>query len=339
MYDVSPKMMENVTYAEIAALIERNHRFVLLSHVRPDGDAIGSQLGLGLALEALGKQVWMWNDDGVPHHLRFLPESHRVTTPPVELLQADVVICLDTATRERLGVRCLASVSAPTWLNLDHHVSNPGYGDMNHIDVASPAAGQIVYQLIKSCMWPLPPAARDALYVAVSTDTGSFQYDSTSAATYRMAADLVEQGLKVGEINALTYDNQPFRRIELLRTLLMSLQLEADGQLAWWQLDYATQVRLALQLEDSEGLIDIIRGISGVRVAVFFEEMVDGKIRVSLRSKERAVDVCQVAMRFGGGGHQMAAGIRMPGGLESARQQVNDALKEVLRQTLHLHES
>jgi phosphoesterase RecJ-like protein len=323
----------------MAALIEKNQRFLLLSHVRPDGDAIGSQLGLGLTLEALGKQVWMWNDDGVPHHLQFLPESHRVTKPSQESIHVDVVICLDTASRERLGARCLAAVTAPIWLNIDHHVSNPGYGDTNHIDVSSPAAGQIVYQFIKACQWPMPAAARDALYVAVSTDTGSFQYDSTSAATYRMAADLVEQGLKVGEINALIYDNQPFRRIELLRVLLMSLQLEADGQLAWWQLDYATQVRLALQLEDSEGLIDIIRGISGVRVAVFFEELVDGKIRVSLRSKERAVDVCKIAMCFGGGGHQMAAGIRMSGGLESARQQVNDALKEVLRHTLQSHES
>lgn len=330
MYHVYPNMSACATYAELATIIENHQRFLLLSHVRPDGDAIGSQLGLGLTLEGLGKEVWMWNEDGVPHHLQFLPQSNRVTTPLAEGIEVDVVICLDTATRERLGASCLAAVKAPLWLNLDHHVSNPGYGDVNHIDVSSPAAGQIVYQLIKASLWPLPEAARDALYVAVSTDTGSFQYDSTSAATYRMAADFVEQGLKVGEINALTYDCQPLRRIELLRVLLKSLQLEVDGQVAWWELDYATQVRLELLQEDSEGLIDIIRSISGVRVAVFFEELADGKIRVSLRSKERAVDVCQVALRYGGGGHQMAAGIRMTGDLVSVRQQVISALKEML---------
>jgi hypothetical protein len=173
---------------------------------------------------------------------------------------------------------------------------------------------------------PLPAETRDAIYVAVSTDTGSFQYPSTTAKTYEMAADLIHRGLDVGTINSLIYDNYPFRRVELMRELLNTLQISADGLLAHWELRDQTRIDLALLPEDSEGLIDIIRAIRGVQLAVFFEELIDGKIRISMRSKTRKLDVCQIAMEFGGGGHALAAGIRMAGPLEDAKAQVLGAI-------------
>jgi phosphoesterase RecJ-like protein len=318
---------------QIGEVLRHHHSFVLLSHVRPDGDAIGSQLGLGFALLAAGKSVRMFNEDGLPDSLAFLPGSERIEKPPAEPVEAEVVIALDTATRPRLGEGCLHAVSkVPLWLNIDHHVSNPLYGDLNLIDASSPATGEILYELIIALDLPLPDESRDALYVAVSTDTGSFQYPSTTAKTYDMAADLIRRGLDVGTINSKTYDNHPFRRLELLRSLLNTLELSADGLVAHWTLREKTRHELALCAADSEGLIDVIRAIRGVQVAVFFEELPDGKSRVSMRSKDRRYDVCQIAAQFGGGGHSLAAGIRMHEPLDVAKSRVLDAIQRCIRE-------
>jgi phosphoesterase RecJ-like protein len=327
-------MSENVTIQALGEIFQQYQTFALMSHVRPDGDAIGSVLGLGLALEAMGKTVHYWNEDGLPDNLAFLPQSEKIQRPPAEPIAIDVAIALDTATKVRLGESNLHAASlAPVWINIDHHISNPRYGDMNYVDATSPATGQIVYEIIQELGLPLTAGSRDSIYVAVSTDTGSFQYDSTTAKTYRMAADLVDRGLLVGEINAKTYDNHPYRRIELMRALLNTLELKADGKIAHWEMLDATREQLALQPEDSEGLIDMIRAIQGVQVAVFFEELPGGKIRVSMRSKDRSLNVCDVASIFGGGGHALAAGIRMAGPLADAKQKVLAALQQALDTT------
>ena len=310
----------NASFEQIGEILRDYQSFVLISHVRPDGDAIGSQLALGFALMAAGKTVRLINEDGLPDNLAFMSGSEKIELPPAEPMEVEVAIALDTATKPRLGERALHAASrAKIWLNIDHHISNPGYGDLNLIDSASPATGQILYQLITALDLPLPAESRDAIYVAVSTDTGSFQYPSTTAKTYRMAADLIDRGLDVGTINSNIYDNYPYRRVELMRALLNTLEISKDGLVANWDLRDQMRINLALQPEDSEGLIDIIRAIRGVQVAVFFEELVDGKIRVSMRSKDRRYNVCEIAMAFGGGGHALAAGIRMAGPLEEAK--------------------
>lgn len=321
----------NASYQDIGEVFAKHDSFVILSHVRPDGDAIGSQLALGLALEAAGKKVRLINEDGLPDNLIFLPESQRIELPPAEPLDVEVAIALDTATKPRLGDNALHAASkAKLWLNIDHHKSNPGYGDVNHIDSSSPATGQILYKLITALDLPMPDATRDAIYVAVSTDTGSFQYPSTTEETYLMAADLIRRGLDVGRINSLTYDHSPYRRVELMRALLNTLELTGEGRVAHWDLTMATREQLGLKPEDSEGLIDIIRGIDGVIVAIFFEELPDGKVRVSMRSKDARVDACHICMEFGGGGHALAAGIRMAGPLSAAQERVLGAVKRAL---------
>lgn len=320
-------MKTNATFEEIGGIISRYHSFVILSHVRPDGDAIGSQLALGLALEAADKRVVMLNEDGVPDSLAFLRGAEKIITPPDGPVEAEVVIALDTATRPRLGDKALLAVKGvPLWVNIDHHISNPRYGHVNYIDAKSPATGQIIYDLLLALGLPFPDETRDAIYVAVSTDTGSFQYPSTTAKTYELAADLLRRGLDVGTINSQTYDNHPFRRIQLLQALLNTLGLASHGRVAHWDLTGTTRHRLRLSPEDSEGLIDHIRAIRGVIVAVFFEEMPDGKIRVSMRSKDKRVDVCVIASQFGGGGHALAAGLRMPGPLDAAKERVLSAI-------------
>ncbi len=318
-------------YKAVGEVLAQHQSFLIMSHVRPDGDAIGSVIALGFSLMAMGKTVYLVNEDGVPESLEFMKGSEKVTTPPAEPLDIDVAIALDTATKPRLGDNSLNAASkAKFWLNIDHHISNPEYGDLNVIDSTSPATGQILYDLISFLDLPLPEETRDAIYVAVSTDTGSFQYGSTTAKTYEMGAELIRKGLDVGKINADTYDNHPFRRLELMRALLNTLEISENGRLAHWELTHETQERLALQPDDSEGLIDLIRGVRGVQVAAFFEELETGKIRVSMRSKNKALNVCEVAMKFGGGGHALAAGIRMAGPMAEAKEKVLAELDNAL---------
>ncbi|MFT4175285.1 MAG: DHHA1 domain-containing protein [Luteolibacter sp.] len=322
---------ENATYEQLRDVFENHRSFVLLSHVRPDGDAIGSQIALGFSLMAAGKSVRLINEDGLPESLAFMTGSEKIETPPVEPIEVEVAIALDTATKPRLGERALHAASkAKLWLNIDHHLSNPRYGDLNFIDSTSPATGQILYKLITGLNLPIPAETRDAIYVAVSTDTGSFQYPNTTAETYELGADLIRRGLDVGKINSETYDSYPFRRVELMRALLNTLVLSNDGKVAHWEMRDQTRIDLGLQPDDSEGLIDIIRAIRGVQLAVFFEELPDGKIRVSMRSKDRRLDVCRIALEFGGGGHALAAGIRMAGPLETAKRQVLGAIERAI---------
>ena len=330
----SSNPVQNASLESIAGALHSHQSFVLLSHIRPDADAIGSQIALGATLKAMGKTVRLINEDGLPENLEFLPGSDMIESPPAEPLDVEVAIALDTATKPRLGDGSLHAASkAGLWLNIDHHKSNPMYGDLNWIDSSSPATGQILYNLIKKLELPMPDETRDSIYVAVSTDTGSFQYPSTTAETYEMAADLIRRGLDVGGINSKTYDEQPYRRLELMRALLNTLECSADGLLAHWTMLDKVRVDLDLKPEDSEGLIDIIRGIRGVLVAVFFEELPDGKIRVSMRSKDARFDVCHVAQEFGGGGHSLAAGIRMAGPMEEAQAKVLGAIRRRLNET------
>jgi bifunctional oligoribonuclease and PAP phosphatase NrnA len=321
---------------EIGAALRGPGPFVLLSHVRPDGDAIGSQLGLAHALAAAGAEVHVLNEDGLPDSLAFLPGSRLVQTPAAARLPGAVTaIALDTATRERLGAGCLAALEGRVlrWINIDHHVSNPGYGDLVHIDPAAPATGQIVHELLRAAGLPAPVEALSCLFVAISTDTGSFQYSSTSARTFQVAAEMVAAGVDPAGLAADTYHRRPLRKVRLLQHLLDNLELQDQGRVASTTLDLATKHRLGLLPDDSEELINEIRAIDSVVVAVFFEELpgAEGKIRVSSRSKDPAVSVCRVCQRFGGGGHPLAAGARMPGPLASARNTFLQAVHEEIQ--------
>ena len=314
--------------------MRQHESFAVVSHVRPDGDAIGSILALGHALEGIGKSVRYLNEDGCPESLEFLPGSEKVeVSGDAKDVEVDVAITLDTAAHTRVGEASLAAIEgAKVLINIDHHISNPGYGDLNFIDDESPATGQIIYNLITALDLPLSEISRDSIYVAVSTDTGSFQYPGTTQQTYEMAADLVERGLNVGEINSLTYDNQPYRKVELMRSLLNTLERSEDEKLVWWELRNETKERLNLIDDDTEGMIDFIRSVQGVIAAVFFEELDGGKIRVSMRSKDRRINASEICGIFGGGGHALAAGIRMAGPLEEAREKVLGELRSAIGQ-------
>ena len=309
-------------FAEIGRVLREHNKFAVLSHVRPDGDALGSTLALALSLKGLGKEVRAWNEEGMLEKYNFLAQAELLTQPPSEPEDFDVVVALDTAVQNRLGTTTSAVRHAKLWINIDHHPSNPRYGDLVYIDPTAPATGQILFEFLTNQNFPITPEIAENLYAAISTDTGSFQYPNTTVRTFEIAAELVRCGVEVGRISQLLYENFPRRRIELLRELLGTMQFGCDGKLARFSLSKAAALALGVIPEDNEGLIDHLRAIRGVIVAIFFEELIDGKVRVSMRSKKEAVDVCAICTQFGGGGHVLAAGARVRGTLPEVEKKI-----------------
>lgn len=321
--------MTNASFAEIASALRSAQRIAVLSHVRPDGDAFGSQLALGVSLRELGKEVALWNEDGLLEKYSFMPCGELLSRPPAQPESFDLGVALDTAVQNRLGLAGEA-VRAPIWINIDHHATNPGYGHLNYIDATAPATGQILYELLSSQQFPMGLEIAENLFVAISTDTGSFQYPNTSARTFEIGAQLLKQGVDVGRISQLLYESYPRRRVELLRELLGTMRFAARGQMASFSLSLEVASRLGAKPEDNEGLIDHLRAIEGVIVAVFFEELLEGKVRVSMRSKTDAADVAAICQRFGGGGHKRAAGARVKGTLAEVEQRLLEAICDVI---------
>src|SRR5213595_1062097 len=245
-------MVTNPKFEEIAQILREHRRFAILGHVRPDGDALGSQLAMALSLQALGKEVRIWNEDGMLEKYSFLPRADLLTKPPSTPEDFDVAIALDTAIQDRLGTALPAIRSSKIWINIDHHPSNPGYGDVAHIDSSAPATAEIVFHLIKSQGLPFNREIAENLYAAISTDTGSFQYPQTSARTFEIAAELVCTGIDVGQLSQQLYENYPRRRLELLRELLRTMRFEHGGRAASISLSLRTAAELGVIPEDNE---------------------------------------------------------------------------------------
>lgn len=316
------------SFAEIAPILRQANKIGIAAHVRPDGDAVGSVLGLGLSLRALGKTVYTILEDEVPSNLAFLPGVETIQRPGPEPLDIDLAITLDTATHERIGAGCLTAFStAPVLVNIDHHPTNPRYGTYNHIAVDEPATGQILYNLLAEQGFPIDNAIRQSLFVAISTDTGSFQFSCTTARTHRIVAEMMDAGLDTAHLSKLLYQTYPLRRLELMKAMLNDMAFRADGRIVSWQLTQDLMKRISMELGDTEGLIDTLRMIDTVISAVIFEELADGKIRVSARSKDSRLDVSAVCGQFGGGGHRMASGARLRGPMAEAAETFLTALE------------
>jgi phosphoesterase RecJ-like protein len=317
---------------QIADLLRQHQSFLVLSHYRPDGDAVGSQLALAILLKQLGKQVEAWNDDAVPAKFRFLPHSDLVTRPPAAPKDFDVVIALDTSTWQRVGAAAQRIGSRKAFVNIDHHVSNEQFADINWVVPGAPATGQIVFDLIKRGGFSLSPDIANCLYAAIATDTGNFTYANTSAASLRAAADLVETGVNVGELCRHIYESYPYARVQLLQMALADLTMADRNRIAYYWLTNEMFQQSGANREDTEGLIDYARSIQGVLVAVVFEELPEpGKFRMSLRSKHPKVDVNSIARRFGGGGHREAAGARLSGTPHEVEEKVVAAISRAIQ--------
>lgn len=320
-----PKILDR-----IIAVIDQCQTFCVVNHVRPDGDSIGSQLGLTMALQNEGKTVTCWNADEMPSKLAFLDPQHIVQQPrPNQAF--DCVIALDVASLERLDATEPHIANRQHFINIDHHPSNTRFADINWVVARSPSTGELVYRLLRAANWPISPAIADCLFTAVSTDTGSFQYPSTRPSTYVIAGDLVKRGANLANICHEVYQSYPLSRVRLMQHILNHFKLVDDDRIAYYWLKPNDFTRTGANASDSEGLIDHVRAIEPVVVACQFEEVAPQVIRISLRSKSEDVDVGQVALQFNGGGHQAAAGARIEGNPLSVQRRVLLAIKKALR--------
>lgn len=319
-------------YDELISLIGSKQHIGIISHFRPDGDAIGSTLALGLALRAMGKNVTLWNEDSVPARYAFLSGSELVQPLPESVpTELELLICVDTGDWKRLGDRAAALFAGfPCIADIDHHGTNSCYGHVNVVEGGASACGYVLYKILRAMGVPLTRDIAAALYVAINTDTGSFQYNSTTPDDMRAVAELMETGIDIADINRRIYQEKPLTELRVTAEVIANMVVEAEGQLSHYSMTCATKERMGLSLEDTKDLVDIIRVVSGVRVSVIFEELGDGRIRMSLRSKDPAFSVADIATRFGGGGHTMAAGIRMRGELEEVRERVLAAIRAKL---------
>ncbi len=313
------------------SLVDKSQQFLILTHVRPDGDAYGCSLALAHSLKQLNKKVTLWNEDGMVDRYRFLPGSEWITSGPPPTGLFDVRIAVDNANMDRFGKISLKPDPRSPIVNIDHHASNPGYGDLAYIEPHRASCGEVIFDLLKASHMPITTEAAKCLFVAISTDTGSFQYPAVTPATFRIAAELLECGIDLGELSRLTYESNPPRRLLLLREILQSAKFDSENRIGYFWIDSSSYKRSGAKPEDSEGMIDHIRSIRSVLVAVLFEEIQEeGTIRISLRSKDRQVNVNRIAQQFGGGGHAAAAGARIKGKRNEIELQVLNAIRSAL---------
>ncbi len=309
--------------------IGQSHSICVAGHVRPDGDCIGSELGLTLALRKQGKEVACWNEDVVPQKYAFL-DPDKLLQKPSNTCEFDLVIAADCASFERLGSIGPAVARRKFLINIDHHQSNTRYGDLNWISAREASTGELIFRLLQAARWPITPPIADCLFTAVSTDTGSFQYPTTKPVTYHTAGELVKLGAHVDTICHEVYQSFSLSRVRLLKHVYNHFHLKHHDQIAYLWLKNKDFARTGADRSDTEGLIDHIRAIEPVVVACVFEEIEPELTRISLRSKSSRVDVNKIAAQFGGGGHMAAAGARIAGKPLSVQRRVLAAVRKAL---------
>lgn len=316
----------------ILELIGNATHVVLATHIHPDGDALGSLFALADILEGTGKKVFRYLEEPVSHLYEFLPHCSQVSTDPdaalkfIEETDEDdfvVAIALDCGDGDRLGSAKDQLLSISPFVVIDHHRGHSAFGDHLWLESGSSSTGEMVYELASAIGANVSLEAAFCLYVAIVTDTGSFRYESTSPRTLRIAADLVEKGVKPDEVAERVYDNYSLPRIRLMELVLATLEVHAGGQIAFIRVDTEMLERSGATRDDIDGFINYPRSLSTVQVAAFFKETGNGDVAVSLRAKGN-VDVAMIAAEFGGGGHKNAAGFRF------SDKSMTDVQKEVL---------
>jgi phosphoesterase RecJ-like protein len=311
----------------IARTLLEHHACLILTHINPEGDAIGSMLALALALEQRGISVTCYDRDGVPENCRFLPTWERVLRElPDEI--PPLVVYVDADRLERCGVTTDELPGAEVFVRIDHHQGGTFDAGPALVDTTAAAAGEIIFSLLPSLGAELTPDIATNLQAAIMVDTGRFSYSNTTPATHRIAGELVAAGADVPTIAEWTWGRVNFPAAKLLGFALSSLQLAQDGRIAWAVLRQQDFQAVNATPEDTEGIIDHIRTIRDAEAAALFSEK-RGVVRVSLRSNG-TVDVARIARQFHGGGHTKAAGLTYEGTIEHALCDVLRALETAL---------
>ena len=307
---------------QVVQEIEKRKSFVVTSHARPDGDAIGSSLAMAQILHELGKNAEVVLADSVPVLYQPLPYANTVQQAAHVNGHYDAGIILECDSVQRSHVEGLENYFL---ISIDHHASSRPWANVNWIDSSACAVGEMVYRLALATRVKITPEIATCLYTAVLTDTGSFSYSSTSAHTFDLARELVQYGAQPSEIAHKVYYSSPIGKMRLLGAALNTLQHE-DG-VTWMHVSRHDMEQCGAVDEDCEGLVNYALGISGIEVAVFLRELASERIRVSIRSKG-ALNVGTIAEKFGGGGHDCAAGFSIAGPVSTATERVLKELRE-----------
>lgn len=324
-----------INWKPFVELVAANESFVLTSHMRPDCDALGSELGLAAALESLGKKVRIINGDGVPPHIAFIDPHHKVEVLGEGLSvddfpTPDLHVVLDTSAWQQLGplADILRSTSALKVV-IDHHVSGDDLGAVEFKDTTAESTGRLVLDASEALGAPLTTESAKVLFAAIATDTGWFRFNSVNDKTFNAAAKLLAAGANTAELFSLLYEQHSLARLQLQGRVLSHIELQSGGRLAFSSVSLRDLQKTGAEPTDTEDIVNRMLTIAGVDAAAIFVELEPKWIKISLRSRG-AVDVRRVAEQFDGGGHTAAAGIRYEGTLDEAESAILDAMRKAL---------
>lgn len=312
---------------EIEEEIRRYEKILLVSHMSPEGDAIGSQLGLSRALRHRGKKTISINQDGLPRNLKFLKGSKSILKPKEirgKLDQFNLCIALDCGSLDRLGSELIDIIEEKYLINIDHHEDNTKFGDLNYVEDRS-STSEIILKLLKHTGLNIDPPLATILYTGIIADTDSFRNDNVTSETLSAASELIDLGGDSRKVSVNLYENNPFPKLKLLGRVLGRSKFK--GGIVWSMIPRKLLEKTDTEMEDTEGIITKLRSTGGAKVAFLLKEIGENKVKASLRAKAD-IDVSEIARKFGGGGHQKAAGCLLEGDLKQAEEKVLNKLKE-----------
>jgi len=315
--------------SQVVELIEAKRHFAITSHIRPDGDSLGSSLGLYWLLRALDKEPEVIMRDGVPHSYQKLPGADGVRVTPAVDKPYDAVFVIECSDITRPG---LINLDQQFVVNIDHHSTTALFGTINWIDSTASAVGEMIYNLCKAIGVRPTREIAECVYTALVTDTGSFHYSNTTERTFKVASELVRAGVKPAKISQAVFNNYPWGKIELLGQVLATVRRDSMGRVAWMRQTLEMQRRAGTADEDSDGFVNYPLSVGEIEAVAFLKEAAPGVYRTSLRSKGD-VNVARIAERFGGGGHRNAAGCTLRGDWDEAERTIVNLLSEAVIQS------
>jgi phosphoesterase RecJ-like protein len=310
----------------IVDAIRSRQRFVISSHARPDGDAIGSQLAMGYALREMGKAFDIVNADPAPGPLMQFPGVPEIRIGPAVEDDFDAAIIMECGDLARTGVTGLDRFFV---INIDHHPGNTAYGSLNWFDASAAACGEMVFELVRALGVPLTPVIATHIYLAILTDTGSFHYSSISPRTFEMCREALEAGVDPVLVARHVYDSNNMGRLKLFGAVLSAMQIDSTGRIAIVYLDHEMAREAGGTYEDTEGLINLPLTVKEIQAVVFFKQIEGDEYRVSMRSKGD-IDIGAVAKQFGGGGHKNAAGCTVTGAIDALQKLFVEKIEQAI---------
>lgn len=318
---------------KIIETIKNEKSFYLFSHMLPDGDSIGSLLAFAEGLELMGKDVRMFTPGHIPRKYSFLKGSEKVLHEDLIEDPAITALVLDSSDPDRLGTFKEAVMNGRKIINIDHHVTNQQFGTLNLVDPNAAATGEIVYNLLCDLKAPFNESIAESLYVAISTDTGSFKFDNTMPGTHRVVASLLEYGLSPGALSQKIFDERPLSFYILLKEALSTLEIYAQRRIAVMTLSKDIRERSGATTDELEGIVNYTRNIEGIELGILFYVEYENEVKVGFRSK--SLDVSVLAGKLNGGGHARAAGCRLQGDFETVKARVMKEALEMIKELPH----